>query len=111
MVTPHLHYGPNVGPSHRNEYLAFHPKWGVDVLPTTRLARIKDGQGHLLHLFAQTIVEHEFDFIVAGSSPSPRTELLDVLSKLAPTTTAGDMIAPRDAMMAFREGDRLGRTV
>jgi len=52
-----------------------------------------------------------FDFIVAGISPKPKDELFDVLSKYAPTTLVGDAVAPRDAMMAFREGDRAGRTV
>ena len=43
--------------------------------------------------------------------PYTRDELYQVCSRHAPTTLVGDAVAPRDAMMAFREGDRAGRTV
>ena len=37
--------------------------------------------------------------------------LYAVLRRYAPTKIVGDAVAPRDAMMAFREGDRAGRTI
>ena len=51
------------------------------------------------------------DFIVAAAHPRPRNELYDTFRKYAPVKTAGDVIAPRSALEAFREGDRAGRTV
>ena len=56
-------------------------------------------------------IEEFFDFIVAGVPPKPRDSLFAVCSRYAPTKLVGDAVAPRDAMMAFREGDRAGRTV
>jgi len=111
VVTPHLHFGVNVGPSHLVEYLGSLPKLGVEILPTTTLARIADGRAHLRNSLTQAETVAAFDFVVAGSSPQPRYELFEALSKIAPTRTAGDMVAPRSALEAFREGDRCGRTI
>lgn len=111
VVTPHLHFGVNVGPSHLVEYLPSLAKMGVEILPTTVLEGVSDGSARLKNAISQKVTEEAFDFIVAGSSPQPRHELFEALSKIAPTRTAGDMVAPRSALEAFREGDRCGRTI
>jgi 2,4-dienoyl-CoA reductase-like NADH-dependent reductase (Old Yellow Enzyme family)/thioredoxin reductase len=111
VITPHLHFGVNVGPSHLVEYLQKLPKLGVEFFPTTLLDHIEDGQAHLKNTVTQKVMVEEFDFIVAGSSPEPRDGLREAFSKIAPTKIAGDAVAPRSALEAFREGDRCGRTI
>ena len=111
VVTPHLHWGANVGPSHRHRYMLDLPKLGVEMLVTSKLEQVRDGEGYLRNLYSQALDVRRFDFIVAGAAPKPRTELLAALKRIAPTTAAGDMIAPRSAMEAYREGDRRGRMV
>ena len=93
------------------EYLQSLPKMGVEMLPTTILERVSEGQAHLKNAVTQKASSAAFDFIVAGSSPKPRNELFETFSKYAPTRTAGDVVAPRSALEAYREGDRCGRTI
>ena len=111
VVTPHLHFGVNIGFTHLTEYMESFPKLGVDVMPTTVVERIEGGQVQLRHAFSAKLVSERVDFIVAGVSPRPRNELFETFSGIAPTKTVGDVVAPRSAMEAFREGDRAGRTV
>jgi 2,4-dienoyl-CoA reductase-like NADH-dependent reductase (Old Yellow Enzyme family) len=111
VATPYMHFGVNVGPSHLTDYMASLPKLGVEMLPLTRLEKVADGQAHLRNSSTQRATVQAFDFIVSGASPKPRTELFEAVAGLAPTKTAGDVVAPRSAMEAFREGDRAGRTV
>jgi len=111
VATPYLHFGVNIGASHQYEYLQSLPALGIEVLPTTVVARVQDGEAHLRHAFSGAISPQGFDFIVAGSSPTPRDELWEVFARYAPVKMAGDVVAPRSALEAYREGDRAGRTV
>jgi 2,4-dienoyl-CoA reductase-like NADH-dependent reductase (Old Yellow Enzyme family) len=111
VATPYLYFGVNVGASHQYEYMESLPKLGIEVLTSTKVARVRDGEAHLRHGFSGEVSPRPFDFIVAGSAPKPRDELLAAFSRYAPTKTAGDMVAPRSALEAYREGDRCGRTV
>ncbi|MFO1189298.1 MAG: FAD-dependent oxidoreductase [Alphaproteobacteria bacterium] len=111
VVTPHLHFGVNVGHTHRVEYLQSLPKLGVTLLATTVLERISEGRAHIRNTVTQHASAETVDFIVAGSSPKPNDDLLATLSRYVPTKTAGDVVAPRSALEAFREGDRCGRTI
>jgi 2,4-dienoyl-CoA reductase-like NADH-dependent reductase (Old Yellow Enzyme family)/thioredoxin reductase len=111
VVTPHMHFGVNVGPSHLVEYMQNLPKLGVEMLPLTKLEKVAGGQAHLRNVSTQRAVVQRFDFIVAASSPKPRDEMLAALTAIAPTKSAGDVVAPRSALEAIREGDRCGRTI
>lgn len=111
VATPHLYFGVNMGQTHLNDYLRLLPKLGIDVLPTTRVDRISQGRVHLKHAFSGEETAEFFDFIVAGISPKPRNSLYEVLSQYAPTKMVGDAVAPRSALEAFREGDRVGRSI
>ena len=75
------------------------------------MARVQDGEAHLRHAFSGAVSPQGFDFIVAGSSPTPRDEMWEVFARYAPVKMAGDVVAPRSALEAYREGDRAGRTV
>ena len=112
VVTPYYFYGYNVGFTHLTDYYRSFPNMGVELLPLTVLQRIDNGKVYLVHALAKKELPAQyFDLVVAGVNPRPKDELFDTFSKLAPTKTVGDVVAPRSALEAFREGDRAGRTV
>lgn len=111
VVTPFLHFGVNMGKTHLAEYLKLLPKWSVKVLPSTVASRIHSGNAYLKNVYSGQESGESFDFIVSGAHPKPRNELFEMLCKHAPTTAVGDVVAPRSALEAFREGDRIGRTI
>lgn len=112
VATPAPIFGRNVGHSHSVDFArTVMPELGIKLLPSTTLEKISQGRAHLSNKVSGEEVEDFYDFIVAGTPPKSQDSLYDVCAKYAPTTVVGDAIAPRDAMMAFREGDRAGRTV
>lgn len=111
VATPHLCFGYNMGFSHLNDYLELLPQWGVKVHATSVLDRISQGRAHLKHVYSGEEVADFYDFIVAGVHPRPNTALSTVLKNHGRLRLVGDVVAPRSALEAFREGDRAGRTV
>jgi len=112
LATPAPIFGRNLGISHSDDFSrTVIPELEIRLLPSTRLTRVSQGRGHLVNQVTGEEIEEFFDFIVAGVPPRPKDALFGALSRHAPTTMVGDAVAPRDAMMAFREGDRAGRTV
>lgn len=112
VATPAPIFGRNVGHSHSIDFSrTVIPELGIKLLPSTSLDKISQGRAHLVNHVSGEETEEFFDFVVAGVSPKPKNSLYETCLKYAPTTQVGDVIAPRDAMMAFREGDRAGRTV
>ncbi|MFA7440838.1 MAG: FAD-dependent oxidoreductase [Sphingomonadaceae bacterium] len=111
VATPFLHFGANMGFTHLSDYLGLLPKWGVRVMPLTSCVGIKDNIITLSDgATGQTLTE-SFDFIVAGVSPRPNNALAAICEEFAPTSIIGDALAPRSALEAFREGDRIARTL
>lgn len=110
-ITPHLHWGFSVGPSHRTEYLKLLPRLGVTLVPLTTLAAVRDGCALVRNLSTEEERLIEFDFIVSGSMPAPQVTLFEALSSIAPCANIGDSLAPRSAMEAIREGDKIGRSI
>jgi len=111
-ATPAPVFGRNLGISHADDFSrTVIRELEIRLLPSTRLTQVSQGRGHLMNQVSGEETEEFFDFIVAGVPPQPKDDLFSVLRKLAPTQIVGDAVAPRDAMMAFREGDRAGRTV
>ena len=112
IATPSPVFGRNLGTSHSDDFArTVMPKHGIRLLPSTSLKQISQGRAHLHNRVSGEDTEEFFDFIVAGTSPKPQDSLFEMCSQHAPTTLVGDAVAPRDAMMAIREGDRAGRTV
>lgn len=112
VATPAPIFGRNVGHSHSVDFArTVIPELGIKVLPSTSLEKISQGRAHLANRVSGEETEDFYDFIVAGTPPKPQDSLYDVCAKYAPTTLVGDAVAPRNAMMAFREGDRAGRTI
>lgn len=111
VATPFLHFGANMGFTHLADYLALLPQWGVKVMPQTSCTRIADGEVELKDGRTGQTVNQPFDFVVAGVSARPRNELEALCREFAPTSVVGDAVAPRSALEAFREGDRVARAL
>ncbi len=112
VAVPGPVFGRNIGTSHADDFnRTVFPKYGIRLLPSTSLNEISQGRALLTDRVSGEPIEEFFDFIVVCRSPRPRDALFDVCSKHAPTTLVGDAVAPRNAMLAIREGDRAGRTV
>jgi 2,4-dienoyl-CoA reductase-like NADH-dependent reductase (Old Yellow Enzyme family) len=111
IATPFLHFGANMGFTNLNDYLNLLPKLGCQILPSTVVEGIEDGQVTLKNLYSGERQQQNFDFIVAGVTPRPRDELREMLARYAKVVPVGDAVAARTAMEAFREGDRAGRTI
>lgn len=111
VVTPYMSYGVNVGFTHLIDYLKSFPTLGVELVAQSLLALVEDGEAVIRHAFSGAERREGFDLIVAGVAPSPQTGLIEALSGRYKVMSAGDMVAPRSALEAFREGDRCGRTI
>jgi len=111
VVTPFLHFGANIGFTHLNDLLRLLPKLGCELLASTVIEAIRDGKAHCRHVFSNKARIEAFDFIVAGVPPRPNNGLHKILATRYPVYLAGDMVAPRSALEAFHEGDRIGRVV
>lgn len=111
VATPFLHFGANMGFTHLVDYMGLLPKWGVDVRAQHMIASIEDGKVNLVHVFSGDVTSVEADFVVAGVHPKPNKEMYDLLRSYAPVKMVGDVVAPRSALEAFREGDRVARTL
>lgn len=111
LVTPFLHFGANVGFTHFNDLLNLLPELSCELRASTVIEAIRDGKAHCRHVFSKEPSIEEFDFIVAGVNPRPNKGLHEVLATRVPVFLAGDVVAPRSALEAFHEGDRIGRTV
>lgn len=111
VATPYLHFGANMGFTHLLDYLQLLPKWGVKVLSQTTLGGIAGGAARLVNVFSGSAETAPFDFIVVGAHPKPEKSLYEPLKAHARVIVIGDALAPRSALEAFREGDRIGRTL
>lgn len=111
VSTPFLFFGANLGKTHQTEYFKLLPKWGVEVLPSTVVSDISEGEVTITNVYSGKKLVQGFDLIVAGGHPKPCNHLQAVLRQYAPVTVVGDASAPRTALEAFREGDRAGRTL
>lgn len=111
VATPYLHFGANMGFTHLLDYHKLLPEWGVEVRPQHVVGSIADGVVNLTHVFSGAVTAVPADFVVAGIHPKPNTQLHEVLQRHAPVTLVGDVMAPRSALEAIREGDRAGRTL
>ena len=112
IATPAPAFGRNLGLSHFDDFMrTVMPELGIRLLPNTNISQISQGRAHLHNAISGETIEEFFDFIVAAIPPKPQDSLREICEQHARTQIVGDAIAPRDAMRAFREGDRAGRTV
>lgn len=111
IVTPYSSSVVNTGTSHAIFYTAEFPRRGIETLGGHVPLSISNGSLTVRNGITGRESTLPCDFVVSAVHPKPRNQLMDMLKKYAPVKTAGDVVAPRSALEAFREGDRAGRTV
>ena len=113
MTAMHVHPSSQI-PSHfiyEPEDMAQIPRWRARVMTMTSLTGIDEGIARLSSALEPDPIEVPCDLVVAGVHPEPNSDLYHALNSCAPTVMVGDVVAPRSALEAFREGDRAGRTI
>jgi 2,4-dienoyl-CoA reductase-like NADH-dependent reductase (Old Yellow Enzyme family) len=112
VVTPFLHVGPNVGFTHVRAVLERLYGLGCTLEASTIFVAIEDGQVVTRHVYSKQVTRRPFTAVVAGVPGRPDLSLHEAaVASGATVHLAGDVVAPRSAMHAFREGDNAGRAV
>jgi NADPH-dependent 2,4-dienoyl-CoA reductase/sulfur reductase-like enzyme len=110
VVTPLPGVGANIGFTQIGEQLGRLYGLGCALEPSTAFAGIEGGHVATRHLHARSRAARPFDAVVAGVPGRPDLTLREAaLATGARVLVAGDAVAPRSAMHAFREGDDAGR--
>ena len=110
IVTPFLSVGPHLGFTHVNDVLRRLYGLGCVLEPSTVFGGTVEGQAITRHIHSQQVQQRRFDAIVAGAQGRCETSLAAAVERAgARLLVAGDAVAPRTAMHAFREGDDAGR--
>ena len=112
MATPFPQVGLNIGFTHIRGHMERLYKFGAELRTSTAVTRIANGEVELRHLFSKKTEALPYDAVVAGTMARADTSLLDT-SRLFTNSIilAGDAVAPRTALHAFREGDDAGRQI
>jgi len=112
VATPHLHLGPFVGFTHRKELLERMYELDAQIEPSTLFAGIENGLVTTRQVYSRQVQRRPFDAVVAGVFGSADASLSPAVERAgARLLLAGDAVAPRTALHAFREGDNVGRAV
>jgi 2,4-dienoyl-CoA reductase-like NADH-dependent reductase (Old Yellow Enzyme family) len=112
VATPFLHVGPSVGFTHLKELLERLHALGCTLEATTTFAGIENGEVVTRHVHSKQLSRRPFTAVVAGVPGRPDLSLhAAALATGAAVHLAGDVVAPRSAMHAYREGDNAGRSV
>jgi hypothetical protein len=110
--TPFLHVGPNVGFTHLKELLERLHALGCTLEAATVFVAIENGEAVTRHVHSKRVSRRPFTAVVAGVPGRPDLSLHDAAKATGATVhLAGDVVAPRSAMHAYREGDNAGRSV
>ena len=112
IATPFPQVGVNIGFTHIRGHMERLYKFGAELRTSTAVTRIANGEVELRHLFSKMTEALSYDAVVAGTMAQADTSLLDT-SRLFTNSIilAGDAVAPRTALHAFREGDDAGRQI
>ena len=110
LATPMASIGTNIGFTRIREHLLRLYGAGCELLPSTQVTAIENGRVHTRHVHSRVTGELEADVIVASVAFEPDLSLREAAwATGAEVLLAGDSMAPRTAMHAFREGDAAGR--
>jgi 2,4-dienoyl-CoA reductase-like NADH-dependent reductase (Old Yellow Enzyme family) len=112
VATPYLHFGPQVGFTHLKELLGKVYSLGVRIETSTVVEPLKAGSVTLRHVHSRKRRPTSYDAVVAGVHRRPDLALLEKARDTGSRVLlAGDVVAPRSAIHAFREGDNVGRLI
>ena len=110
LATPMATVGANIGFTRIREHLLRLHGAGVEPLASTQVVGVEHGRVLTRHVHSRRRDELAADVIVASVAFEPELSLRDAAENLGATVLlAGDSMAPRTAMHAFREGDTAGR--
>lgn len=110
LATPMPTVGTYIGFTRISEQMKRLYASGCDLLSAVRLRDVRDGHAVLRALHSGQELSVAVDAIVAGVPGRPELDLDGPARELgARVLLAGDAVAPRDALRAFREGDDAGR--
>jgi 2,4-dienoyl-CoA reductase-like NADH-dependent reductase (Old Yellow Enzyme family) len=112
LATPLPTIGPYIGFTRIGEQLDRLYASGCRLLTAVQLRDVREGEAILRHARSGQAWRLAVDAIVAGGQGRPELTLQEPARRSgARVLLAGDSMAPRDAMRAFREGDNAGRAV
>lgn len=112
LITPMLSMAAHVGFTLVKDQLVRLYAAGCVLEASTAFAAIEDGHVLTRHVHSGATARRRFDAVVAGVPGLPRLELIEAAhAAAAQVLVAGDAVAPRSALHAFREGDAAGRAV
>jgi hypothetical protein len=112
LITPMQAIGAHIGFTLVKDQLVRLYRAGCALEPSTALAGIERGEVLTRHVHAGSIRRRRFDAVVAGVPGRPDLTLHDAAARSgAQVLIAGDAVAPRSALHAFRDGDAAGRSV
>jgi 2,4-dienoyl-CoA reductase-like NADH-dependent reductase (Old Yellow Enzyme family) len=110
LTTPMPTVGSFIGFTRISEQLKRLYAAGCELVTTVGLRDVREGEAVLRHVHSGRELRVAADVIVAGVPGRPELTLVEPARALgARVLLAGDAVAPRDAMRAFREGDDAGR--
>jgi hypothetical protein len=110
IVTPFLSIAPYVGFTHVNDVLTRLHGLGCRLEPSTVFGGVVDGEAFTRHVHSREVRQRGFAAVVAGCPGRSETSLAAAVERAgARLLVAGDAVAPRTALHAFREGDDVGR--
>ncbi len=105
FVTPYETVMPNGGQLHRVQLPTTLYRRVDRIITSGLVGMVEDGVAHIVTVAGEPIAELSPDTIVAVTAPVPNLDLVPVLESLGiPFRIAGDAVAPRWAMQAFKEG-------
>ncbi|GIU93468.1 MAG: N-methylproline demethylase [Acidimicrobiia bacterium] len=112
LVTPFAAPGSNIGFTHIRRHLEHLHQLGVTMLGWTTVQAVAGRSVRVRHLFSRQESDLPADALVLAGLREPNLDLEAVAGRVASKVVlAGDVVAPRSAMHAFREGDNAGRAV
>jgi 2,4-dienoyl-CoA reductase-like NADH-dependent reductase (Old Yellow Enzyme family) len=112
LVTPFLTVGPNLGFTHVADVLGRLARLGCALEPSTVFRGVAGGEAATSHLYTKEARTRPFSAVVAGVHGRSDTSLAGAVELTgARLLLAGDAVAPRTSLHAFREGDDAGRAV
>jgi NADPH-dependent 2,4-dienoyl-CoA reductase/sulfur reductase-like enzyme len=112
MVTPFPSIGPNIGFTHIRGHLERLHGAGVTMYTSTVVTGWEEGDALGRHVYSRESLRIPCDLVVVGGLKTPRLDLRIQAERLGiEVHVAGDAVASRTALHAFREGDNVGRAV
>ncbi len=110
VVTPYLSVAPYVGFTHLNDVLQRLHGLGCALEPSTLFGGVQGGEAVTRHVHTREVTRRPFDAVVAGVHGRADTALAGAVERAGrKLLVAGDAVAPRTALHAYREGDDAGR--